>query len=230
VCDDSETSSCELVNGIKELANEISLDISVDVYRNFKSLYKTLQNESYGVLVLETSIGDVNGIEFARMLRQMGYVGEVVFFTSTKDYAYDAYSAYPAGYLLKPVAKNKLRELFRHITEKYRKQPSVVLKTRNGEKVSVNISQITYIEVYRTELDVHCGGEIKTCVGSLTEILRQLPESKFYRSHRSYIVNLAFVTKMSKYAFTMQNGDKVTIAKNRYAEAKAKFDSFVGSV
>jgi DNA-binding LytR/AlgR family response regulator len=69
-----------------------------------------------------------------------------------------------------------------------------------------------------------------TCVGSLTEVLRQLPESEFYRSHRSYIVNLGFVTKMSKYAFTMQNGDKVTIAKNRYAEAKAKFDKFAGNI
>jgi DNA-binding LytR/AlgR family response regulator len=230
VCDDSEVSSAELVTGIKELATEMSLDVCIDVFRSFKTLYKTLQSERYGMLLLEAGIGDVNGIEFARMLRQMGYDGDIVFCTSTKDYAYEAFSAFPTGYLLKPVPKTKLKDVLRHITERHRKQPAISVRNADGEKITVNISQISYIEVYRTELEVHCGSNVITCVGSPTEVLRQLPESEFYRSHRSYIVNLGFVTKMSKYAFTMQNGDKVTIAKNRYAEAKAKFDKFAGNI
>lgn len=230
VCDDSETSSAELVAVIKELATEMSLDVCIDVFRSFKTLYKTLQSERYGMLLLEINIGDVNGIEFARMLRQMGYRGDIVFCTTSKEWAFDTFSAFPTGYLLKPIVRNKLKDLLRHITEKDRKQPAVVFKTADGEKITVSISHISYIEVFRTELDVHCGSEVKTCVGSLTEVLKQLPESEFYRSHRSYIVNLGFVTKMSKYSFTMQNGDKVTIAKNRYAEAKAKFDNFAGNV
>lgn len=230
VCDDSETSSAELSGCIKELAKEISLETAVDVFRNFKSLYKAIQTEEYQLLILETLVAGVNGIEFARMARQIGYAGEIVFHTSSAEYALEAYGAYPAGYVLKPPTKKKMRGVFRHITEKYQRQPAIVLKTKEGEKIPVNISQIWYIEVFRTELDVHCAGDVKTCVGSLTDVFDQLGDVRFYRSHRSFIVNMEFVSKMDKYAFTMKNGDKVIIAKNRYAEAKAKFEEFVGNV
>lgn len=230
ICDDSVSASAELTNCIRELAEEISLEANVDVYRSFKTLYRAIQNEEYQLLILETVVAGCSGIEFAKMLRGTGSEAEIVFNTSTAEYALEAYSCYPAGYMLKPPTKKKMRDLFRHVTGKYMKKPAVVLKTRDGEKISVNVEQIRYIEVFRTELDVHCEDDVKPCVGSLTEVFSALPPSQFYRSHRSYIVNLGYVTKMSKYSFTMQNGDKVTIAKNRYAEARAKFEDFVGSV
>lgn len=229
VCDDSETGSAELSGCIKELAKEISLETEVDVFRSFRSLYKAVRAEQYQLLILETSVAGVNGIEFARMIRQMGYAEEIVFCTSDAECALEAYSAYPVGYVLKPATKRKLRGVFRHVTERYQRQPAIVLKTKDGEKISVNISQIWYIEVFRTELDVHSAGEVRTCVGSLTDVFGQLGDVRFYRSHRSFIVNMEYVSKMDKYSFTMKNGDKVIIAKNRYAEAKAKFEEFVGN-
>lgn len=230
ICDESQTSSTDLMVCIKELAKEASLEAQVDVFRNFKSLGKAVMSERYQLLVLDTEVAGTGGVEYARLLRQTGYDAEIIFYTENPGHALEAYSVYPVGYMIKPTTKKKMRDLFRHVTRKYLKQPAVVLKTTDGEKLSLPVSEIWYIEVFRTELDVHCGNEVKTCVGSLTEVFEQLPRSGFYRSHRSYIVNLEYVSKMSKYAFTMQNGDKVTIAKNRYAEAKSEFDKFVGSV
>lgn len=230
ICDDSQTGLADLVMWIRELADEISLEATVEVFRSFKSLLKAMSEQEYKLLILETAIGDNSGIEFARRLRRGGFRAEIIFHTSDPDSALEAYSAYPTAYILKPASKKKFREPFRYVTEKYRKKPSVVLKTREGERASVNMEDICYVEVFRTELDVHCVEGVEVYVGSLSDVLRQLPQTQFYRSHRSYIVNLEFVSRMGKYFFTMLNGDKVAIAKNRYAEAKAKFEEFVGSV
>lgn len=229
ICDDSQTSSTDLMMCIKELAKEVSLEAQIDVFRNFRSLGKAVASEKYQFLVLDTTVAGADGIEYAKLLRQSGCDSEILFYTEDTGYALEAYSVYPVGYMIKPATKKKMRDLFRHVIQKYLKQPSVVLKTTDGERLSVPVSQIWYIEVFRTELDVHCGNEVKACIGSLTDVFEQLPQSGFYRSHRSYIVNLEYVAKMNKYAFTMQNGDKVTIAKNRYAEAKSEFEKFAGS-
>ena len=92
--------------------------------------------------------------------------------------------------------------------------------------MSVAIDSILYIEVFRTELDVHCRDEVHVCTGSLNEVCAKLPSVQFYRAHRSYIVNLASVSAIERYQFTMCNGDKVTVAKNRYAEAKSALRGF----
>jgi DNA-binding LytR/AlgR family response regulator len=56
----------------------------------------------------------------------------------------------------------------------------------------------------------------------------KLPEKRFYRAHRSYVVNLDCVVGAEKYHFIMCNGDKVSIAKNRYAEAKKAYSEYYG--
>ncbi|MBR2370795.1 MAG: response regulator transcription factor [Clostridia bacterium] len=230
ICDDSRAGISDLVMWIRELADEISLEATVEVFRSYKTLLKAMSEQEYKLLILETSMGDSSGIEFARRLRRGGFRAEIIFYTKDPEAALEAYSAYPSAYVLKPASKKKFREPFRYVTEKYRKKPSVVLKTREGERVSVSVENICYVEVFRTELDVHCVDGVEVYVGSLSEVLRQLPQAQFYRSHRSFIVNLEFVSRIGKYFFTMLNGDKVAIAKNRYAEAKAKFEDFVGSV
>ena len=67
-----------------------------------------------------------------------------------------------------------------------------------------------------------------TCVGSLREACEKLPQSRFYRSHRSFIVNLGRVKRIERYQFTMDNGDAVAVAKNRYAEAKKAWRTYCG--
>ena len=107
------------------------------------------------------------------------------------------------------------------------RKPSIILNGADGRKSGFCVSDIIYIEVFRTELEVHCVGGKTTCIGSLREVCEKLPGSRFYRSHRSFIVNLGRVRHIEKYQFTMDNGDVVTVAKNRYAEAKKAWRDYL---
>ena len=173
ICDDTQVGVSDLVMWIRELADEVSLEAVVDVFRSFKSMLKAVTEQEYKLLIMETAVGGSSGIEFARRLRRIGCRADIMFYTHDAKNALEAYSAYPVAYILKPSSKKKFREPFRYITEKYRKKPSVVLKTREGERVSINIEDIWYVEVFRTELDVHCAEDVEAYVGSLSEVCRQ---------------------------------------------------------
>ena len=144
----------------------------------------------------------------------------MVFCTADPSRALDAFAAYPIGYVLKPVGAAEASDLISFITERNGRRPSIILNGLDGRKNGFRVDDIIYIEVFRTELEVHCVGGKTTCIGSLREVCEKLPKGRFYRSHRSFIVNLGRVRRVERYQYTMDDGSVVSVAKNRYAEAK----------
>lgn len=228
ICDDARLYTARLELQLKELATESEIEIEIETFRSFLHLQSAMKEKKYDLLLLETSVRGVNGIDFARSLRQQKYDGEIIFVSLTSEAAFAAYSVFPIGYLLKPTEKRKLRAPFRRAAEKHTKRKSIVFTCADGGRVSLNVDDILYVEVIGIELSVHCRlGNFK-CIGSLTDTFEKLPAGQFYRSHRSYIVNMNCIVRSAKYYFVLDNGDKVTIAKNRYAEAKQKLVEFCG--
>ncbi len=228
VCDDSRYAPL-IVGELRELADESDIEITVELFKSYQQLFAAMKNKNYDLLVLETLIRGASGIEFARNLRLSRCESDIIFVSTSEEYALAAYSAFPIGYVLKPLQKKRLRAPFRRAARKYINKPTIILRDLNGVKLTVAIEEILYIEVIGNELDIHTRtGQIKS-VGSLAETYLSLPQKQFYRSHRSFIVNMNYIVRAAKYYFVMENGDKVTIAKNRYAEAKEMLSSFVGA-
>jgi DNA-binding LytR/AlgR family response regulator len=227
VCDDSRY-AVFFAEELKLLASEADIEISVDIFKSYSHLQAAMKSKKYDLLLLETVIRGISGIDFARNLRLSRCEADIIFVSAGAEHALAAYSAFPIGYILKPFQRKRLRAPFRRAAEKYVKKPTLILRGMNGEKLTADVDELLYIEVIGNELDIHCRTGVFKCVGSLAETYINLPQKQFYRSHRSYIVNLNYVVRAAKYYFVMDNGDKVTIAKNRYAEAKGILADFVG--
>ena len=219
----------ELAGQIREIADKRRIEQTVDCFRGLRQFGEQLQKRTYQLIVLDPELGGgTTGLDFAKKMRQQGYKGEFLFLARSGAHALAAYDAYPLCYLTRPVSPRKLREVYGYFVSKLGKTPSITMKLENGGHTVVRADDIYYIEVFRTELDVHTRTSTLVCTGSLAGVLSALPEGEFYRSHRSYIVNLRYVTEVSKYAFHLENREKVTVAKNRYAEAKAALAKYHG--
>ena len=230
ICDDTLAHAELLERAFCDFGDELSTEVETDCFASFAELEQALAKDAnaYRLLVIETEAGGVDGIEFAQNLRARGCSSELLFFTADRDRALDAYAAYPMGYILKPAAKSDLRSAFRFVLSRYEKKPSIILNGAGGTRSGFVADDIIYIEVFRTELDVHTAKGSTTCVGALADVYEKLPREQFYRSHRSFIVNMQRVRRMERYRFEMDNGDFVTIAKNRYAEAKKAWSAYCG--
>ena len=229
ICDDMQSHAAELAKMLASLAMEIPMECEVEVFRSFKALQKAMSESSFRLLFLETRLGGIGGIDFARRLRMIDEEIDIVFCSSESDSALAAYTVYPVGYITKPVDRKKLREVFRHVTDRYRQKPSIVLRGVDGGERMICVDDILYIEVFGAELEVHAKRGVVHCSGTLVEAGSLLSSKDFYRCHRSYIVNLRYTTGVERYQFRMINGDTVAVAKNRYAEVKAVFEEYAGA-
>jgi DNA-binding LytR/AlgR family response regulator len=229
ICDEMQSQAQELAHQLRTMAGEISLECEVEVFRGFKQLQKAMSEGIYQLLFLETRVGGISGIDYARHLRLYDEETDIVFCSSETESAFAAYTVFPVGYLAKPVDRRRLREIFRRVTEKHRQRPSIVLRGSDGGRRMIGVDDILYIEVFGEELDVHCKRSVIHCSGSLVEVGALLSSTDFYRSHRSFVVNLRYAVAIDRYQFRMINGDTVAVAKNRYAEVKAAYVAYAGS-
>jgi DNA-binding LytR/AlgR family response regulator len=81
----------------------------------------------------------------------------------------------------------------------------------------INPLAIRYLESNLHRVSVHCGKTVYVTYEKLGELQAQLPAS-FCRCHRSYVVNLAFVSSLGQSEVRLFDGTSVPVSR-RHARA-----------
>ena len=227
ICDDTPLYAGELAAQLYEIAEEMSVEVAVDTFRSYGALGQAHETKPYEVIFLEIALRDGDGIEFAEQLRGVDIDTDLVFYSSSSARAWEAYTVFPTGYLLKPPQKRRVRHVLEFIVTRRGQKKILLLRTPQGGRAAIPLEDILYVEVLGNELSVHTVKETVLCLGSLTETFRDVSERQFYRCHRSFMVNMRAVRSLHHYYFLMDNGEEVTVAKNRYAQAKEILNDFL---
>lgn len=225
VCDDERVFLEQTSKVLEEIFNEHNEEFEIDCFDSAEKLEQSAKK--YSLYVLDIMIGDTNGIEYAESLRSRGVESDIIFITSSPDYALAGYSVHPVDYILKPVSKEKLLEPVLLCLRERHYLPYLVVNSKEYGKIRVNISDITYCEVMRTEILIHCvDGRTMTLYGTFSSFCHdELPSDIFYRCHRSYAVNMQYAERINRYDFALSDGTTVPISKNSYNDAKRRFES-----
>lgn len=158
-----------------------------------------LSTQSADLIFVDIQMPDLTGIEFIRTLEDPP---KVVFTTAYEKYAIEGFKLNATDYLLKPFSY----EEFLKAAAKARKQaeleanslPSIeansqFLFLKSEYKIRrINFNDILYIEGLKDYIKVFTAGDEKPVLSlnSIKSLEQKLPENKFMRVHRSYIVNL----------------------------------------
>lgn len=101
-------------------------------------------------------------------------------------------------------------------TDKKNERRKLFIKTK---KLMLEQTDILYIESRAKKVEIHIAGAQKNIeiYATMEELMEQLGED-FYRCHRAYIVNMAYITEYGKDSVMLTNGDKVYVAKKKLGE------------
>jgi len=164
------------------------------------------------IVFLDIEMPGPNGLEVARELLTIVPQPFIVFFTAHRDFAVEAFAINSVDYLLKPFDAFRIRKTVARIMEKVaareatkkagsRKFNKLVLKNR-GEIFLVNLDEVIFIEKSgkRTTI-VHTTKKEFTTAQTISELEQQVAgHSCFQRVHKSYLINLNMVERISPYA------------------------------
>ncbi|MBD7907463.1 LytR/AlgR family response regulator transcription factor [Sporosarcina gallistercoris] len=190
------------------------------------------------VVFLDVEMPKMNGIEVAAVLKELKNPPQIVFATAYPQFAADAFRVNAIDYLLKPYEEDQLAQTLNRIkvqdaleTTPESSHPLGKLAIeREGEIVYLPISSILYIcrEGSLTRIVTKTGEhEVKL---TLKELETRLSPFSFYRIHKSYLVNLLHVTRLSPWfngAYQLEiDGypEKLSVSRNYVKGLRAKLE------
>lgn len=193
---DDEPLAMQLVEGYVEKTPGLKL---AGMFDNPLDAIAYTNRESVDLIFVDIQMPDLTGIEFTRALEK----GPKVIFTTAYDkYALEGFKLDVVDYLLKPFsyeeflkAVNKARKLIRLEQMEHNKieADNEFLFLKSEYKIKrINFNDILFIEGLKDYIKVYTQNEPRPVLSltSLKLLETKLPESKFMRVHRSFIVNL----------------------------------------
>lgn len=219
VCDDEKIIREDIAQKVGLIYPETALFL-------FENAAKLLASgERFDIIFLDIQMDGISGMDAAKALRGKGDNAVLIFVTALEGYVFQAFDVEAFRYLLKPFQKAKFYEVLNAAVKKCEERERKVfpeeeksISIKCGRVTSkVYLKDIIYAEVFNRKIILHTTDGNLEFYGKMSELEKELGED-FFRPHRAYLVQLRYVSRYNATSITLENGQKVIMAKQKYEE------------
>lgn len=174
-------------------------------------------------------MGQLSGMEAARILRKQNNHVRLIFITTMTQYALEGYEVHAYGFIKKPVSYEPFRrQLYDALSSLARQEGHFISISLGAEMLRINVNDILYMEAFKHDILVVTSSGVVKCKTPLVQLENQVKDDPFFRCHKSFIINHRHIIKIDKDYIIMSNGYTVLLSKHRRKEFLIDFGRFVG--
>ena len=225
ICDDQVNELEHIIKLLNMWQEAHGVTLRYMTFRNAGELLAAAEKEHFTLYLLDVMMPGTNGITAAREIRSFDEVADIVFLTSSADFAYASYGVHALDYFLKPIQPENLFPVLDRLAMRENEPQDGLLLKYGATLIHVPFSQIIYVEVVNKHLFYHLtDGTVKKFSGTLNQcepLLLSRPE--FKRIYRSYIVNLQKVTEISPTTAKIVSGEELPVSRGLYHELQKDY-------
>ena len=194
-------------------------------------LERAEEQGGFELYVLDILMPGLSGIDTGRRLRAMGEGGEIVYLTSSNDFAADSYDVRAFFYLLKPVEEGKLFQVLDGAVEKLnrRRNRAVVVTTADGPR-RILLERIRYVERVGRCIRYHCTDgtvDSQSIRAPFREMVAPLlVDQRFYLCGASFVLNFQHVTGVQGQNAMLDSGQTVPLPRASAADFKKAWGNY----
>ena len=178
------------------------------------------------MIFLDYQMPGLDGMEVARQLRSKNCMCSIVFVTSYPSFVYESFEVQPFRFFVKPISQVDIDNLLtKFISQEQKLAPLVVIN--EGERSVVQAKDVLYLEGAGKYCTVRTVRETYSSSKTLAQVHELLPQHCFYRSHKSYVVNLYSIQSLKNGTIILTNGEAVQIGRNKVAEFNRVYKQFI---
>ncbi len=181
------------------------------------------------ILIMDINLKDGDGIETVKHLQGIHPKLKVIYLTGIINYATSIFETNPAYFLVKPINENNLIDAITKVSRdiEFEKTDSIVIKT-NGSEIILYRKEIMYVESQGRKLIIYLVSGKKNEIYEKMDVLQEQLGSCFVRSHKSFLINMKYITERTNKEFYLSDGKVLPISKPNLKDAKLKFISYLG--
>jgi len=185
---------------------------------------RIIKNHKIDLILLDIEMPFIDGFS---LMESMDQKIEVIIISGNSDYALKAFDYDVTDFLLKPLNYDRFNNAILKVLKKQSCKGNIIeedveflIVRSNKKKKSINIKEIKWVEALGDYIKIITDKEKVTALSTMKLISDKLPNDRFLRIHRSYIVNL---NKVEKFGCTTVEIDEHQIPMSRKQKPKLEF-------
>lgn len=224
ICDDEQVCRNEIADMINTYRLQKNLDIFPDI---FDSGQKLLQSGlDYDVILIDYRMKNINGIATCRKIREINKDCAIIFISAYPTAALDSFEVGTFRFLAKPLQRDKLYKALDDYLRSVDNDSFLVLNTHEG-KWKIKHSEIIYAEANSKHTYVRTRTKTYDICLHLKAIEAMLPEEKFIRCHKAYVVGFYHISNHTSDEILFDNGERAKLGRSYLARFRTAFQSYV---
>lgn len=224
VCDDRETDRELLLSLLSSYLDENDLYVKVDEFESGEAFLQA-DTAMYSLAFLDIFMGELNGMETAKKIIQENQKTQIVFVSTSTEFAVEAFHIEALHYLVKPIEKEQVYRVLDKFFESFYSMRTVEVKVGRLEE-SIYLSDILYIEAKGKKTLIHMKTGVLEASQSLSEMAQILPAGDFCMPIRWALVSMREITSMMPDKLKLSDQTEIPVSLGKREKIKNAFADF----
>lgn len=229
VCDDTPKERKQFVALMEAYLAANHLEAEVTAFAHPDALLTASEATPFDLYLLDVMMPMISGIGVGQELRRRHSKAQIVYLTTSEEYAVAAFSVKAAHYLLKPITAEAFNEAVdRAIGGMRRGSPAeMTIRSGDGALHTLDASDIEYIESSGHDQYIYAKGEVlvekRRSIARLQEELDALAPGQFIAPYKGFLVNLRAIVTVETRSILLRGGDRIPIPRGSFRQLQAQY-------
>ncbi|MDO4272867.1 MAG: LytTR family DNA-binding domain-containing protein [Eubacteriales bacterium] len=227
ICDDDEKERKILAEYVYKAVKKYQLFYRVVTFGSGEQLLDFIEKgKTCPINFLDIYMQGINGVELADKILKKDRNAAVVFTTVSPDFMAEGFQLGAVHYLLKPLIYQNVEIALNRCLRYTGKAERYIELSVDREIRKILFSKIIYVEFQNRYCLIHTEDGVLKSYLRLGDLEEKLKDLRFLRCHRSFLVNLDYVSSISGYNFILADGSSVPVRREERAAMKLKFENY----
>lgn len=217
ICDDEPYMIDLLAEKVLHFFSREQMEICISRFSSGEELLAG--NRSPEIVFLDVQMAHPDGFETAKELRNRGFSGFLIFVTVMQEDVFRAFEVQAFDYLIKPLQESAFTQTMDRLLQSlHHQQENHLLIQRGTDWTIIPFEQILYCEVINRKIYLHLNDASVVDYYEKMEHLEQKLDQRFFKCHRSYLINLQYLKSYETGAAHLTSGDTIPVSRLRKNE------------
>lgn len=219
ICDDDIAFGSLIEKYLQEYARQERILLEITIFLSGEEYLKFLgTGMALDIIFLDIKFGEsIDGVTIGQMLRSdlRNEMTQIVYVSAMESYAMRLFKNRPMDFLVKPVKRQDIEKIMREYMRVFGKRRKDIFEYGIGRRrFRVIDDEIMYFQCVGRKVGIiTVKEESAEFYGNMDDVRRQLDEDKFWRIHKSYIVNVNYVSEFCVREVCLNNGVTLPVSR-----------------
>ncbi len=222
VCDDFPETVTQVNEYLADYQQLRDVKLDIKSFYNAEELWEYLRRNPCDLVILDIELVKMNGVELGQLIRTElnDHTMKIVYISAKDCYDRQLFEAQPLNFLPKPIDKEKLYKMIDLTIDLLRDTERFFVFENKQGAFRIRFNDIIYFESFDHDIKIAAVSGNYEFKSSLSEVLKQLSDSRFLQVHRSYIINYSNANHIKYEEIIMSNGDAIPVGRDRRKDVR----------